>query len=251
RNLGLSRSYVLAVIAGILVCLILCNSATAISVALGLAIIWFTVEKISVKNSSLFYLAYVTVLLFSVLLPFIDLGGNDVQLLGLDRDASFTGRDKLWEHAIPAILDRPILGYGYHTFFSMDPFSPAWEFWAHFDYLRVASLHNSGMEILASLGIVGFLVYISFCLCAAAVVFNRTLPNKVRYILLLLLSAFTLGSATEFGLFYHNTVATVFLFYVFYCAGIDYSQRADTASVAVPRFRRSVPTSAASSNKSP
>lgn len=222
RALRLPPLYRWLIGGGALAGLVLSNSATALGVAAVLTVVWFLIDKLGVGRSSLYYGVYALLLVLVVAVPFLSLGGEDVSLLG--RNATFTGRSELWAEALPAIGERPWLGYGYYGFFSSDPYSPAWPFWERFTYFHTGTLHNSAMDVMASLGVVGLLLMNGICLAAAAVIFNKTIPEEIAALLLLLLTVYTLGSAMEFNIFHHNSVATVVLFYVFFCAGRTYHQ---------------------------
>lgn len=74
------------------------------------------------------------------------------------KDTSLTGRDVIWVYIWNEILKRPILGYGYGTYWIMgthiiDLFT-AYVGW------RVNESHNGFLEILLQLGIVGFTFFV-------------------------------------------------------------------------------------------
>lgn len=221
RRLGLSALYRWPVIAGAVAGLVLADSMTGLAVAVLLAAIWWFIGSLSVRGSILYYVVYCFLLAFVVAVPFTNFGNSNLGLLG--RNTTFTGRDEVWSQAIPPILEQPFLGHGYGAFFSSNPFSPAWPFWESFRYFLTGSFHNSAIDIMISLGVVGLLVMIVVCLLAGAVIFNRTLHPPVAELLLLLVAAFTFDSSMEFTIFHHNNVATVVLFYAVFCAGHCYS----------------------------
>ena len=220
RGLGLPSLYRWLVVAASLAGIMLADSMTALAVGLLLATGWWLIGSLSLHRRILYYLAFCLALAFVVAVPFADLGNSDLGLLG--RDTTFTGRDEVWRQAISAISERPVLGYGYDAFFSGDPFSPAWKFWENFRYFLTSSFHNSAIDVTVSLGLVGLLILMLVCLIAGSVVFNQTLPPQLPELLLLLLAAFILESSMEFAIFHHNNVATMVLFYTFFCAGHRY-----------------------------
>jgi exopolysaccharide production protein ExoQ len=78
----------------------------------------------------------------------------------LGRSADLTGRTEIWRLVIPYILERPILGYGYSGFWwGLSPQSIA------IDQVlgtRIQYSHNGFLEILLTLGAVGFLLVLAF-----------------------------------------------------------------------------------------
>ncbi len=82
----------------------------------------------------------------------------------LQKDTTLTGRTELWDLLITAIKNRPLLGYGFDTF---------WQ-GLHGDSLSiirgvgwlVPTAHNGYLELLISLGIVGALIFLPLLLQA-------------------------------------------------------------------------------------
>jgi O-antigen ligase len=102
-----------------------------------------------VNSLSLFGLLFITaIFVFSTF---------EYWLLLLGKDPSLTGRTELWEYGFTAFLEKPLLGYGYNSFWlaegglgglhirSMILWGPM-------------SMHNSWFEILLQVGILGFLL---------------------------------------------------------------------------------------------
>ena len=206
---------------------VLSNAATAlvvllIIVALG---IWMKVFRV---------LRFQTAFVFSILLlglvlalPFIDF--TELQIFELfGRDGSLTGRDQLWALALEYGAKRPAFGYGYYGFFSSVPYSPVWSFWDNFRWFITDSFHNSAADIFVSLGLSGVALLCVVCLGAATIVFNRTIDDADRCVLILLVHVALIDSMTNFSIFFHNSLPTFIVFYAFFAAGIRYSGHAET-----------------------
>jgi len=73
----------------------------------------------------------------------------------IGRSADLTGRTVLWASVIPAILDRPYLGYGYEAFWRGYQ-GPAGEIWAQLGNYYYYS-HNGFLEVLLGLGLFGLI----------------------------------------------------------------------------------------------
>ncbi len=73
------------------------------------------------------------------------------------RDATFSGRDRLWSDGLAMIREQPWLGYGFGSEWYHDSwgFIPAWS--TNLD--NIVELHNGYLELFAQLGIVGGLLY--------------------------------------------------------------------------------------------
>ncbi|MDH3662926.1 MAG: O-antigen ligase family protein, partial [Alphaproteobacteria bacterium] len=78
---------------------------------------------------------------------------------GLGRDTTLTGRTDIWPYVLKKIEERPILGYGFFSF---------WEMEAIASYVQevfqwsIPSAHSGYLEILLGLGWVGLALVIAF-----------------------------------------------------------------------------------------
>ena len=78
-------------------------------------------------------------------------------------DLTFTGRTYIWDFVWRKIQQAPLLGYGYNSFWSVGPITPALN---EADILRVAryaEAHNGYLEVLVMVGVIGFvptLIYV-------------------------------------------------------------------------------------------
>lgn len=77
--------------------------------------------------------------------------GIILNLLG--RDATLTGRTDIWSVLTDAILDRPLLGYGYGAFWQLDSM-PAYRVRSATEWL-VPTAHNGWLEVALSVGLIG------------------------------------------------------------------------------------------------
>lgn len=98
-------------------------------------------------------------------------------------------RFEIWQAAIAAIKDRPILGFGADTFRLIFPKYKPVEYVADAGYLSVAdNVHNYPLQITAALGIPGFLllygVFAVAAVVSAPVVFARQESPKADRLLL-------------------------------------------------------------------
>ncbi len=156
------------------------------------------------------------------LVPFLS-AGSVLQFLG--RDASFTGRVGLWQHGISAISDHPILGHGYKAFFETGRYSPVWELWEKSEYFFPRNFHNSAVEIIVALGLVGTVVFFAVAIKAASVVRNQSMSMDTRVAMGLVISIFFISSMMEFSMFHHNYIATFVLFYCLFASMWKYNEQ--------------------------
>ena len=71
----------------------------------------------------------------------------------IGKDATLTGRTEIWDSLARAINERPILGYGYGTFWN-DPLGPS--YWVRFNLdWGVPTAHNGWVETWLSTGVIG------------------------------------------------------------------------------------------------
>ena len=83
-----------------------------------------------------------------------------LELLG--RDVTLTGRTLLWDWGIQVFYERPIFGWGYQGYFgSNEAIDGARSFREFYSY-DVPHFHNSFVQILVELGLLGFFVYVYF-----------------------------------------------------------------------------------------
>jgi O-antigen ligase len=131
-------------------------------------------------------------------------------LLGLlGRDATLTGRTKMWGFLIDEIWNRPFFGHGFGTFSRPDAFT---RFWLEFGW-NAGSTHNSYLEFLLNVGFV-VAIYWAFVLLKTAranlVSYREMLPSNIVkqqiVTIMILLSAFSQANHFFAGAFFWLTL---------------------------------------------
>ena len=210
RQIGIGRFWRLVVLVMALSAVVLSNSATAVVIVVVLGGFSLLMRSISIGRERLLRGLLILFIFLIVVIPFVSVG-SILQLLG--RDATFTGRIHLWNFAYQAFVEYPLLGYGYNAFFDSSKFSPVWVLWENFQYFHARNFHNSSVEILISLGLVGVVVMVVTAFKATAIVNNQSVDKGTRFCLGLLLGSFLIGSMMEFSIYHYNFFATFVLFY--------------------------------------
>lgn len=133
------------------------------------------------------------------------LGSGLVQAI-MGRSADLSGRTQLWQALIPVLFQRPLLGYGYGAF------------WAggSEEYYSVASqitwqpmyAHNGFLEIIVSLGLVGFVLACLFLIQAAPFALRQADERQTIEGLfpLAFLIFEVIRNVTEVTILYHNNL---------------------------------------------
>ena len=137
------------------------NSATSLAtlllgIAAFLGLRWFWRMQLTVPRAGL--LALVLVLVgYGVSIPY--LGGSDVAGFTsfLGRDNTLTGRTDVWAAVLPAIDRRPLLGYGFGSFWTD----------ARRDQYDIPTAHNGYLDVMLELGQVGLVFYTVWLLSCA------------------------------------------------------------------------------------
>lgn len=89
------------------------------------------------------------------------------------RDVTLTGRIPLWKAVIPYIQERPLLGYGYRSFWLMT-FGPSLNVWEIVGW-KAPHAHNGYIDLWLQLGIVGLIL----CLIFIFDFFIKTIRNII------------------------------------------------------------------------
>jgi exopolysaccharide production protein ExoQ len=149
------------------------------------------------------------ILLLGTISTFV-MENSEVILSALGRDATLSGRTKIWGEVIWAISKHPWIGYGYEGF---------WRKGTNADYVwnalkfKVTHSHNGFLELWLQLGIIGLSLYIIAFLiaCYKAVVFlHKNNSSEGIYPLMLLIFIF-LANITESSLLGANTYLILFI----------------------------------------
>lgn len=219
RALGFGTAWQVVTGLTLAVVMPLTNSATgtvALVTLAGLVVMATRYQRL--QTSALAIVAFVFVA-FSILLPFVDLG-RIPELVG--RDAALTGRGPIWEHGRAIIGESPLLGFGYYGFFDTSTFSPVWQLWGNFQYFFTPHMHNSGLDVLSSFGVVGLAVYAAMLALAFGVITNRSIAAPTRALLAAALLLFTISAAFDYTFFKHNSLASLLLMYAVFAAQTRY-----------------------------
>ncbi len=122
------------------------------------------------------------------------------------RDATFTGREGVWEMALDAIGAKPWLGYGYGAFWAED--RGLAQFIATAEGWSAAHAHNGLLELSLDIGLVGVAIFLVAYLSAfrrAFIYFQRHKDSVSAWPMLFLCYLFS-SSITESGIARFNDV---------------------------------------------
>ncbi len=219
RAFGFSQTACLAAMIAVVLTLPLTNSATSLLALLALWLHFSLVARQEAMHRQTLIVLSGLMLAASIAFPHIDLGTLP-EYFG--RDAGMTGRAPLWESAKEYIAQQPTFGYGYYGFFATNTFSPVWDLWAQNTYFKTPHFHNSSLDIMISLGVVGLVFYVLIVASAIAIIFNQSLSHHVRITYLTILTLFLISATFDFTIFKHNAFASLFLFYVCFAAQTRY-----------------------------
>lgn len=101
--------------------------------------------------------AVLTLAAFGVSAPF--LGGSNVAVFSasLGRDETLTGRTETWAELVPVVMERPLLGVGFGSFWTTE----------RREFYQMSHGHNGYLDVLLQLGGVGLGVYVIWLLSCA------------------------------------------------------------------------------------
>lgn len=198
-----------AVICGI--CLLKSSSATSLSslfLALGFFGAMYVISK-KIADQKLQILLYFGLAAGMLVAGYVASGTSLIfQFTG--RHADFTGRDVIWKNVADAIVIKPIFGQGY-AFWFIDSDLRSY-IWSKVSY-RVPHTHNTYLDLMLQLGVVGLLLYGALCITILLRSLREIRINQGLYpifcltILLMLLirsiTEVTLG-ATDQGIFWYG-----------------------------------------------
>lgn len=126
-------------------------------------------------------------------------------------DASFTGRDAIWQFVIGEWRARPVLGFGYGSFWNIGLASPNLS--SSYTYIRLLSqAHNGYLDLLLAGGIGGLLIFAGFLGEILAVLSKASrLPNSHYVFAITLLIFVLIHNMTESSLARGVAVPWIFL----------------------------------------
>jgi exopolysaccharide production protein ExoQ len=220
-----------------LVALFMTNSATGLAGAVFISLAFMAERLLRLRQPAIIIAVAIICVLIAAISPFVDIGS----LAGLvGRDSGLTGRSQIWPAGIAAFLERPVLGYGYYGFFYPGDFSPVWNVWNTDPYFKTPHFHSTILDLAVSLGLVGLALYAFTLWVAFAAVCNKSLDMKTRQNILAMLSMMVLSSAFDFTIMFHNSFATIILFYCFFVSQTTYRDQSISFAIrdrATPRNR--------------
>lgn len=167
-------------------------------------------NKIGIKK----LLSILILLFFAIFIVFLSFFSGELlsfipAIFG--KDLTFTGRTFIWEYVINEIMKKPIIGYGYMTYWIMGS--------SRLDYILVNQSHNSYLEILLWGGILGFFLFIAFVFSY----FKRAyILNNNTY--LLSLAAILIIGFSEGILFQARTITTYILMFLYISLFKDFNK---------------------------
>lgn len=218
RSLGLRPSGS-ALFAASAACLLLSQSAT--SLAMGLTALPFAVFYTSLaraRPTGRLLLIVTALLLTAGLILSLDLVVAPL-LEGAGKDATLTGRVPLWALVDQAIAQRPILGYGYQSFWT-EGNGKAWEIWSRVAW-PAPHAHNGYRDALLSFGVVGtalLLAVLARAVRQGAALHCRR-PDEGWLGLNILVAVILVMNLTESTLLAQNS----FIFTLFIAAAVKFS----------------------------
>jgi exopolysaccharide production protein ExoQ len=130
---------------------------------------------------------------FAALAAFVVIFASDELLQLLDKDASLTGRVPLWAESIRAILQRPLLGYGYMGFWNVDSVRTQY-IWSRIGF-HAEHAHNAYIELVLDVGIIGAALYLFTLLGIAISAVRQAKYNApgIHWLLIFMVSVFILN----------------------------------------------------------
>ena len=168
------------------------DSVTGLAAAALVFGIWVWLQffkNLDVRNSSVFTIATLVFGIFTVgaaaasLADIVDASGKDV---------TFSGRTFIWQATINAIIDQPVLGFGYGGVFGFAPITPRTAaIWRDIGF-TVPHAHNGILDVILQLGLVGAAIYVLLWLSVfvGAIRMLKRQPQIAEWILSVLLVQF-------------------------------------------------------------
>lgn len=222
-------------IAILVVALVLSNSMSTAMGGLVAGVILAIANRAGRYRNAVLGVPMVLFVVFSVILPFVDFS---LLAEAAGRGPTLTGRTDFWRFAGDFIAERPLLGFGFNSFFTPVPFSPVWDLRSTELYFFTPNFHNSALDTTIGLGVIGVIGYLAVLLTACFAFLNRALDPRVSGTIAALMFMLTLSSAVDLVFMQYNSLPTILMFYLFLVGG-----RRSAAS------RRRVPAAPASASR--
>lgn len=119
-----------------------------------------------------------------------------------DKDLTLTGRTDIWAYVWDEIQKKPLLGYGYSTYWVKGT--------SRIETFQIIQSHNSYLEITLQVGILGFLLFFILCVSFFKRIFNKNDNLAFLALLTILILNFTEGSL------FQTRGRSTFIFMFFY-----------------------------------
>jgi len=134
----------------------------------------------------------------------------------LNKDSTLTGRTNLWQLSFEKIKEKPLLGYGYSSFW-LGYAGPSKDIWFMLDW-EPPHAHNGFIDMILELGIIGFLIFIILFISSTvkAVYLTRINKELINLWPILFLSFIFIYNLTENTLFRQNNIFFALLITILY-----------------------------------
>lgn len=184
------------------------ESATALISVVFVFLIYQGLKHLSLesKQSVLFILLFLIAVL---LIQFLILANFNAFLSANDKDITLSGRTILWDSLWGFIREKPLLGYGYGSFFS-GLHRETDLLWKVHTWSPVHA-HNGYIQILLNLGVVGLLtLMIGYFSCLFTSLFKYLVSKNMQMMWIFLLLIYTVFlNLTEVSFFSVNSIVWV------------------------------------------
>lgn len=204
KNYGMLNK-IITVLAIVLIFLAQSSTVILALIFVFIASLIFKFEKIFLKIGINKILSILILIFIASIIVILTLYSNELLAIIpaiFGKDLTFTGRTLIWDYVIGEILKRPILGYGYMTYWIMGS--------SRLDIILVNQSHNSYLEILLWGGFTGFFLFVLY-------VFNslkRAYLIKNDRFLISLISILIIGFS-EGILFQARTITTYIIMFLY------------------------------------
>lgn len=131
------------------------TATVAFAIGLSVFVLLYRMKKLRARPTAavliaslIIAIAYGTVTPFLGKLSIIDISST------LGREETLKGRADVWRKVVPTAMERPILGHGFSSFWTT----------ATREKYAMTNAHNGYLDLILSVGLAGFFLYVSFLL---------------------------------------------------------------------------------------
>jgi len=159
------------------------TSMAALSIALIVSAAYYFMRPRPVHFGTFVLLAILAAFVLATILLSI-YAAPDISLWEDER--AFTGRGLIWEQVLRLAMERPVLGYGYGSFWGLGDVGPMAAYYYSWSFLAIENAHNGYIDVIASIGVLG-LVFVIFALFVAPIgelLSDSTTDHSVKSLLL-------------------------------------------------------------------